>query len=181
MGMPPDPAELMGSGKSTDNGIVLDHDVSGQGGIVRKNRVVSDLAIMGHVAVGQKEIIIPDRGLFIFPGATIDGNEFAELVAVADSAEGRLPFVFQVLGLIADDGIGVKQIFPADTCWPDEGDMIAEDISASQFDIISDDTVGADFHVLRDVGFLRDDRCRVDGHDQSSYDRLLNGKGQFTF
>ena len=101
-GVGADPAELVNSGESADDGVIADFHMTRERGVVGKNRVTADDAIMRHVRVGEKQIVRADARPRIGSGAAVHRGEFAKDVVVADLDIGRLALVFQVLRFFAD-------------------------------------------------------------------------------
>src|SRR5207248_521322 len=107
----PDAAELMHGAERADRGIVSDLYVAGQCGVVRENRVRTDMAIVRDVRVGHEEVFVANRRLpATTGGAAVDGDEFAEEVVVADGQLGVLALVLEVLWRTADRSVAVKLV-----------------------------------------------------------------------
>src|SRR5512135_649493 len=96
-------AKLMDPRKGADHGIILDDDMSRQGGPVRKNGMVAYDAIVRDVCIGHKQVPVADSG---DPASAlrspVHGDEFTKSVAFADCRLGSFSMEFQVLGNRAD-------------------------------------------------------------------------------
>jgi len=87
----PDFAELMDAGNTPDASSVLDYDVARQPRRVRHDDVVADNAIVTHMAIGHVVTVVADcrRMAGLFRKTSVDGNAFADNVAVAYSQPAR--------------------------------------------------------------------------------------------
>src|SRR3954463_2014961 len=112
---PSDPGELVHSREPAEDHPVLDDDVAAERGAVREHAPVAELHVVRDMAVRHHQATIADPG---HPAARrraqVDGDELAELVAVADHNLGLLARVFQVLGDGADGGELENHVVRAD-------------------------------------------------------------------
>ena len=81
----------------------------GESGCIRHNDMISYNAIMGHMAVSHKKIIISDNGDPVTsPGPTVQSDKFPEDIIAADFQVGGFSFVFEILRISADGTVAVK-------------------------------------------------------------------------
>lgn len=152
-----DAAKLVDPAQATDDRIVLDDDMSGQGAIVGKNDMIPDRAIVGDMGVGEEVIVISDDGLTSGTGTAIDGAEFAEAVVVADFEVGRLGFVFEILRPLSNRTEREEMVVVPDAGGAGDADMTGEDAMGTDGDIGSDDAEGPNFRIFSDLGRGVDD------------------------
>ena len=103
--------------------MIANEDVPCEGPIVREHHRVAHLAIVPNMTVGEKGPAIPDACLARASSASIDGDEFAKRVFLADFQVGWLTTIFQILGLLTDGAISVKLISSARRQRPTQCDM----------------------------------------------------------
>lgn len=114
-GVRADPAELMRAGKAADDHVVAHGHVAGQRGVVGKHAVVAHMAVVRHVRVGQHPVVVADHGdAATAAGTAIDGDEFADHIAVPDHQFGALAGVLLVLRLAADRRVADEAVIAAD-------------------------------------------------------------------
>ena len=99
-----DPAKLMDGGETTNDRMIADLDVAGQGSVIGKHDRVANLAIVADVAVGKKISAVTDAGLARTGRAAINGYEFRERILVAGFKIGRVALDFKLLGLLCEGG-----------------------------------------------------------------------------
>jgi hypothetical protein len=83
----------------------MDVHMPGKGGVVRQDRVISDLAIVCDVNVRHYPVVIAHTGhAAILNRPAIDRTIFPYGVVVADLEAGNFPGIFLVLRIVADGG-----------------------------------------------------------------------------
>jgi len=141
-----DAAELVDAGKAAENHMVADFNVPGEGGVVGKNAVVPDLAVVGDMHVGEQPVVIADAGhAAATAGAAIDGDKFADGVAVADDELRALAREFLVLRLAANRGMAEDAVVFADAGRAVDAAMRADVRACANLDFGADDAECADF------------------------------------
>ena len=114
-GVPPDAAELVHAGGGADHRPVPHRHVPAQRDGVGQHHVIADVHIVRHVRVGHQQVVVADAGdQAAALGAAMDGDEFADVVAVADARFGALAVVFQVLRGHAHGAVREKDVVLAD-------------------------------------------------------------------
>ena len=109
--MAADAAELVDAAGCADYRPILDDHVAGEGHGVGKHGVTADSDVVGHVDIGHQEIVVADGGDHSAAfGAAVDSDEFADLVAMADSGLGTLAVILQILRRDADGRVGKKML-----------------------------------------------------------------------
>ena len=97
-GVRTDMAKLMHRGEATQEYPVAQMHVPRQGCIIGQDDIVAELAIMGDVHISHDPIIVTDAcHAGILGCAQIEGNKFADGIAVTDFQPGWLTSVFFVL------------------------------------------------------------------------------------
>ena len=72
-------------------------------------------AVVRDMRVGQQPVVVADAGdAAAVAGATVDGDEFADQVAVADDQFGAFAVEFLVLRVAADRGMTEDAVVAAD-------------------------------------------------------------------
>ena len=82
----------------------------------------------------------------------MDGDGFADLVAVADFEAGEGAAVLLVLGVGANDAVGIEGIVASDGGVAEDGDVVEEPAPGADGYIRTYDAEGADFDVLGNGG-----------------------------
>ncbi|MNI54335.1 hypothetical protein D3C73_1092260 [compost metagenome] len=135
-----DAAELMRAGEAADDHVVTHGHVAGQRGVVGEHAEVADVAIVGHVRVGQHPVVIADGGdATAAAGATVEGDELAEHVAVADHQFGAFTGVLLVLRLAADRDVADETVVAADPGRAVHAAVRADLGTGTDFDFRADD------------------------------------------
>ena len=76
--------------------------------IVGKDGVVADLALVRHMRVAEKEIVVADASWGFGAGAAMDGHVFAEGVVIPNVEVGFLPLELEILGAASKGGKGKR-------------------------------------------------------------------------
>lgn len=151
-GVSSDSAELMNAGEATQNNVVLDFDVAAESGIVGKYHVVSDDTVVTDVSVGQEIAVAAHDGGVAGRSGSIDRDELAKGIAAANLEIGRLPVVFEILGALADGGVGVEFVVLSNFGRAFDCHIVVEAAAAAEFDACVDDAVGTDDKVVIQLG-----------------------------
>ena len=162
-GMTADAAELVDAAERADGRPILNFDVPGEGDGVGEDDVATNDAIMRDVHVGHEPVAIADLGECAAAfGAAVDGDEFADGVAVADAGDGGFALVLLVLGGDAYGAEGIKNVVGTDDGVPIDVVVRHEASAGADFDIGTDDAVRADLGgrvnqgtVVQGLGSLR--------------------------
>ena len=97
-GMFADPAKLVNRAKPANIRIVLHCDVAREGDAIRQNRMVMNHDVVRHMDIGHNQVVIADYGAHAAAfGAAMNGDEFANTVAVADNCLRCFAAIFLVL------------------------------------------------------------------------------------
>ena len=152
-----DLAELVDQGETAEDDPVVDGHVAGQRRGVGENRVVADHAIMGDVHVGHQPVVVADAGHpAAFLGAAIEGDEFADHVAVANLQARLFTVEFLVLRRRAERGELPDPVVAADPGRPVDDHVRPDRRAIADFHILADDAESADADVAADF------RARID-------------------
>src|SRR6185312_4234163 len=123
---------------------VADLHVTGQGRIIGEHHVAADLAVVGNVHVGQHPVVVAKSGdAAAAPRAAVDGDKFADQVAVANDELGALASEFLVLWIPAKGGELGDAVVAADPRGALDHHVGADDRTLADFDFGANAGVGA--------------------------------------
>ncbi len=154
--------------------MVVNVDMAGQQGVIGDNDVIAQLAVVGNMAAGHKEIMTADPGKSIlFFRGPIDSDALADDVVIADDDFGIAAAIAYVLGIAADDGPGIDMVVTSDGNVSHQGNAVFQPGSATDGDVRPHDAVGAYFHFVVDLGpginsCVFEDICRHSGGSAKS-------------
>src|SRR5690606_29510480 len=138
-----------------------------------EHAVVADDAVVGDVAVGEDPVAVAQPGnAAAVAGAAVDGDEFADRIAVADLQLHALAAVFLVLRLAADRGVAVEDVVAADPGRPFDRAMRADAGVVADFHFRADHRIGANLHARAEARARVNDGSRMDrgpGHRVQSF------------
>ena len=124
---------------------ILDDDMATQGRTVGHDYMIANRAIVGYVSVGHNQIVAADfRQASPFCGATVNRDEFANDIVVANLEPRGLTFVTQVLRRESNGRKWKEAIARACFGRPFYGDVRDQFATFAQFDTGSDSAVRAD-------------------------------------
>jgi len=149
-----------------NDGVIFHRDVAGEPDGVRKDDVITELAVVGNVGVAEQQIVRADPSRKFFMSATMDGAVFAKDIVVPDFESGGLADVFEVLGFSADDREWEKFVAAPKHRVPFKHDMRVEHAIRAQSYIRADDAIWADAHVAAESGLRGNNGGGVD-HERS--------------
>ena len=78
-----DPDELMERGGATNEGLIADHNMSGEEGVVGEDVTMAEAHIVGEMSTSHEEVVVPKSGVAARFRGAIDGDVFAERVSRA--------------------------------------------------------------------------------------------------
>ena len=116
---------------------------------------------MADVNIRHDEVVGADNGFAVGLGSTMNGDVFAEDIAVADADARRCAVVFQILWRITDDTTRVKLIPRADVQQAGEINMRPDDTARTEFHIAVNDRIRPDLHGRIELCFRGNDRRRM--------------------
>src|SRR3981189_2869347 len=130
--------------KRADLSPLLDGDVASESCRVRKNDVVADDAIMRDVGVRHDQDVAAHAGEpTAFHGATADGDEFANLVVIANFQTCRFAGVGQILRRHSDRTKWKETVVVANFRRSFDGHLRKQGAPFSQFHLWTDHAVRA--------------------------------------
>ena len=104
------------------------------------------------MGVCLKHIMRADTGFAVFSRSTVDGDEFAEAVVIADDDRTVFAGKFQILRIFADDGVRIHMIvFPHAYVFRNDR-MGADDGAFADFTVGTDDGIRFDNYIFMKFG-----------------------------
>jgi hypothetical protein len=102
VGMGSHPAKLVYQGEATQGDTIFNVNMACKRGVVCKNNVASDFAVMGNVAIRHNQVMVSYTCHPSTPnGSTVKGGRFSNDVVIANNKLCGFIFVAQVLGRLA--------------------------------------------------------------------------------
>ena len=145
--------------------MISNRDVSCKRRGVRHNDMVPHEAIMRHMAVRHKKIVIPDVSDSVpASGSTVQAYKFAEDVIASDFQMCRFALVFEILR-VGSNGTVAVEMAPFSNIGPAINiNMGIQDAAGPYVRIRADNAVGPDMCFPGDLTGLIYDCCRMYGH-----------------
>src|SRR6185369_8431734 len=166
-GIHPDGDELVNGNKTSQNNVVLDGDMAGQGGYIGHDHAVADAAVMSHMRIGHEHVAVADDRFGVTGnGASMDGGKFAKHVVVADPRPALFTPVLEILWRRADRRLREYLVVFTDFSPVSDDGMSADSGPLADRNMFADNGVWAHFYIRSQVGGTIDYCCRVD-HDVS--------------
>ena len=132
--------------------------MAGKHDIVRQDDIVAELAIMGDMRIGEKEVVAADHGLTAaFGGSGVHRHAFAHRAVVADGQRGFLAGMVNALRIAADDGAGMDPGIAPDSRAAGDDGMGEKFATVAERRLRPDMAEGADFHIRPDHSAVLDD------------------------
>ncbi len=132
--------------------MIFDLDVATQGGAIRHDHVIPDLAIMGHMSVSHQKIAIPQFGSPVsMNGGSVDCHIFTNNVVAPDDRSCVLARVFEVLGFLSDRGKLKDLTVLTDGCVSAYDYMGTNLSSLIDDNVLLNDRIGTDMNTFRDL------------------------------
>ena len=124
---------------------------------------------MAQMHVSHDPVVVAQTGhAHILRGTDIEGAEFADGVVIADFQPGRLTGVFLVLRNGTQRAELENAVVLADAGMPFNHHVRTYPGTAVDGYIRANDGIGANFHISGNVCLGVDNRCRMNGHAQTS-------------
>ena len=139
-------AELVDQREAAQDHPVANVHMTGEAGVIRKDGMAADLAVMGHMAVRHDPVVAADAGGAVFlERAPVDGHVLTDDVAIADERPGVVGRLGRhVLRDLTHRGeLEDLVVFPDAGLGPDH-DMRTDARARADFHIGPDDAVRAD-------------------------------------
>jgi hypothetical protein len=138
-------AELVYTGKATQNRVIVYANMAGQGGVIGENRVVADDTIMRDMHISHDPIIVADTGNpGILNRAGVKRAKFANDIVIANVQSGWFTGIFFVLRLFAERNKLKNPIAKADARMTGDDGMRANLCAGPNFDVLANDGIGTD-------------------------------------
>ena len=146
-GVVADADELMKNTAAPDEYALADMNVAGEQDVVGEDDVVAEMDVVREVRPGHEEAAIADDRLAALGGAAMNGDVFANAVAVADDDTAfHLGLKSKILRFSTDDR------------------AVADGVVFSHQDVTTDDRVGGNCASFADDSGSLDDGVRPDAH-----------------
>jgi len=165
--------EMMHADSAAERGVVVDVHMASQKRGIGHNDVVAKLAVVGYVAGGHQEVVMPDpRNAVFLLASAIDRHPFADDVVRADHHLRLATSVADILRLRANDDTREEMVVFSQNHLPHKRHVVFQPSPTANFYVGTNDAERPDRHVVADFG-TRVDRDVVsdgDGHsDQQEY------------
>jgi hypothetical protein len=165
----------MHQGETTEDGVIFDRDVAGQGSIIGKNGVTANLAIVSNVHVGHDPVVVADPGYAaILHRAATEGAVFTDHIVIAYFQGGGLAGVFFVLGITTDGSEGIDLVVATNVGGARNHCVRTNLTAGTDFYIGADDGEGSNTHVVSEPGGGVDNGLGVDHDWKTSKYRPFN-------
>src|ERR1035437_7094878 len=169
-GVAADAAKLMDAGEGADVGPIADGDVAGEGDAVGHDDAIADARVVGDVDVGHEQVVAANGGdQSPALGSAMDGDEFADAVAVADAGLGALALVLEVLRGHAGGAVREEEVILADPGGAFEVVIGHQACARADLHFGSDDAIGADIGAGVDFRRGIDDGGGMNRHRSGSH------------
>ena len=138
-------------------------DVAAEGRAVGDHVAIADAAIVRDMAVHHQEIVIAHPGHHAAAGrARVEGNIFANGIALADDQFARLAAILEILGRRADGGEGKHHVAFAERGAALDRRVRMDFAALADSHARADHAVRTDLHLAVQLSAGIDDRGRVD-------------------
>ena len=144
-------AKLVTGREAGNNGVVAHDAMATEGAIVREDTMVAHLAVMCHVRVGEKQVVVTDPGGGLLHGASVNGGVFAEGIVIPDDQGSGFAGVFEVLGELPYGREGKKGVGLANGCMPLDDHVRFEDTSFADADMSTNHRIGPDLNTISNI------------------------------
>ena len=124
--------------------------------------MVAEVAVVSHMGVGLQHVVGAYPGFAVFAGGPVDGHVFADQVVVADDHGAVFIVEFQILGIFADDCMGINVIFLSHAYVLCNDCVGADDGAFADFTVFANHRVRSDDHILVNDGSRVDDGSWMD-------------------
>ena len=157
-----DTAELVDRRHTTDNGKVFHFDVACQRSVIGENTVIADHAVMRDVRIDHQQVIVTHTGdPGILHSAAVNGDAFADHIAIADFGSRRFTVIFLILIGFADRRELINLVIASDTGMAVHHHVGFQYGAFADFYISANHTKRADLHTRTDYCPCFYDRRRM--------------------
>jgi hypothetical protein len=147
-----DVTELVHTGEASKDRIFADVNMTAQLHAIGKNRVVSHLTVVSHVHVRHHPVGIADACYAgILDGSAIERAKLADGIVITDFESCCFATIFLVLGYLAQRDILEDAVAGADAGVPGNHRVRPDPAPRTNHDVRSDDAVGSDLHIRREL------------------------------
>ncbi len=153
---------LVHQGVARQYGVVAHMHMAGQRGVVDQNAVVVNHAVVAHMHIGHQQVVIAYCGFAaVLHCAAVNGDPFADHVAVAHHQTGCLALVFKVGGVFTQGGKLENSVVAANFGWPLDYHMRGNLSTLADLYIRTNKGPGADTDIVRQPCSRIDNGARV--------------------
>ena len=136
-------------------------------GVARDNGALTDVTIVGHMAIAHDETPAPYSRGAVFVDASVNGGELADDAVVLDHRKARNVFELHelhVLGRTSEHGAFVDRDPRSEAQAGLQDDMRADASAFTDLDVVLDDDVGSDLDIGGDPYLRAHDGGAVGRH-----------------
>jgi hypothetical protein len=114
--------------------------------------------------MGQERIITADGRHAIFLSPAVNRHIFAENIAIANTQPGLAAPILEILGLAAEERVGINLVILAQSGMAFDGSVVLDDRPRANGYIPSNVSKGANNYIFCDLRALFDDCCGMSIH-----------------
>ncbi len=151
---------------------VFDNAMAGQECAAGKGTMIADGDIMGDMGIGHDEVVVADSGRLIVRSCAMNGDAFANQIALADydACACLLGIPGNILGGETKTGIGIEDIAFAQGQRAMQPYVADEATTGADRDRAGEDAAGSDFDIIGNVDITFENGGGVDlGHEGGVY------------
>lgn len=166
--VPANSDKVVDSGMAAHVDVVFDVNMAGELDVIGEDAVAADDAVVSNVNADEKQISVADAcDAAAISRAGMNSDQFAEDIIFSDFEGGFLSGVFEVLRPGTQHRLWEDFASLPKGCMPLDRDQMVDAAPVFDTDMGAYHGVGADFHVLPDLGAFTNDRCLMNA--QTNY------------
>ena len=143
--------ELVCQYTAANHRIIAHLNLAGELHGVRHDDVVTQHAVVCHVAVGHDQAVVANDGLATRCSSAVNGNKLANRRVVADDGHRFLALELEILRDIAHHGTCVDVTVASNACTGANHGVAVDDAAVANHHIVVDSDKGPDFHVIANL------------------------------
>jgi hypothetical protein len=145
--------------------MIFNRDVAREGGPIRKNIIVSYIAVMSNVNSDHEKVSRSDTGYLSLSAGAVQSAEFADCVVVAYYKSASFAYELHILRFATKHSVFEDTITGSQGGISLNNRMSADLATGADRNIILDDSIRTNTNILRDSGPLAHDTCGMSIHE----------------